>query len=128
MGNRVCVFGDAPLLLGEPCGDPNDCNANVPLVCDVRTQRCANTIPSTLGPDGGLVVTFPASGAVNGSLVPSGLAYFCALPGAPVTNIGNPCCYDRNDAGTVTSCLDTGSCTCAPNGGCNSTRIYTCPF
>lgn len=128
-GNRVCVVGAAALNLGAACGDPTDCNRNSPVFCDVRSQRCTSTIVSTLGRDGGLLTTFLSSGGQNGSLLPSTNGFFCALPGVTLLldNGGSPCCYDRTDAGTAVSCLETGTCACS-GMDCSITRDHTCPF
>ncbi|MCA2981017.1 MAG: hypothetical protein INH37_22325 [Myxococcaceae bacterium] len=126
-GNRRCVAGPGSALdLGASCGDPNDCNINQPLFCDVRTQRCQATIASTLGDDGGLLTTFLSSGNnSNGSLLPNLDGFSCALPGA---SNSSPCCYDRElDGGRATSCLITGSCSCT-GSACSSVAGYTCPF
>lgn len=129
VGTRVCATRGNLLGLGQGCSDATDCNINTPAFCEVRSQLCASTIASTLGRDGGLLVTFLSSGnQSNGSLLPDFSAASCALPEANVGLSANtsPCCYDRDDAGTIMSCLQTGTCVCP--GNCNATRDYTCPF
>lgn len=131
MGNRRCDMADTRVAEGAACGDATDCNLNLPTACEVRSQTCSTTLLSTLGAeDSGVTRVFLSPGADQGSLLPDLSSYYCALPGVLVSGGSNPCCYDRDRDGGITTCMATGTCTCNDDT-CATNPIaggYRCPF
>jgi hypothetical protein len=121
---------------GGYCGDETDCDPSQMLVCDLihDAGRCVDTFYGSLG-EGAPCQPGARSGGPNHAceFADGGL---CALPGTAVSSGGNPCCYDRSDAGLVADCRasipdgGTGTRTCSCSGSFCSTIVpsYVCPF
>lgn len=124
VGNRRCSAPGTTAAAGAPCGDETDCGS-AGAACDPRTQRCSSLVTANIGPPEscqiGPSATSCSFDGLNGP--------FCALPGAfSASSGGNPCCYDRTDAGVWASCLETRSCYCLDGGSCGSYAGARCPF
>ncbi|MDX2013294.1 MAG: hypothetical protein SFW67_24070 [Myxococcaceae bacterium] len=101
--NRSCAPAVMRSMAGGDCADMSDCQPE--LACDIESRECAASLPTTFG-GGSCTVVGPS----NPGLCTITPMASCALPGVVRSQGGNPCCYDRSDAGVRTSCLDAGTC------------------
>jgi hypothetical protein len=113
LDNRECGPSGAVAMADGECGDMSDCILGT--ACDLAAHRCVTMFPTTLtgAPCAVSATNALVCGIASGG---GGSQVFCNLPTAPRTQGGNPCCYERSDAGARVTCLAAGTCYEEPPG------------